>query len=53
MNMADGQHLNIAMISASVLLAILRVLKRWLHKDGPLRERYDIDGIESPPKITS
>jgi hypothetical protein len=41
MNMTDGQHLNIAMISASVLLVILQLLKRWLLRNEPLGEHYD------------
>jgi hypothetical protein len=39
--MTDGQHLHIAMISASVLLAILQFLKRRLLRTEPLGEHYD------------
>jgi len=36
--MTDGQHLSIAMISASVLLVIVKVLKRWLGINEPPHE---------------
>ena len=51
--MTDGQHLNIAMISASVLLVILQVLKRWLLRNEPPGELHEeIADIESQPTIT-
>jgi hypothetical protein len=34
--MAEGQHLHIAMISASVLLVILQFLKRQFLRNKPL-----------------
>jgi hypothetical protein len=39
--MTDGQHLIIAMISASVLLVILQFLKRRLFRNEPRGKRYD------------
>jgi len=39
--MTDGQHLHIAMISASVVLVILQFLKRWLLRNEPSGELYE------------
>jgi hypothetical protein len=39
--MTDGQHLHIAMISASVPLVIFQFLKRRLLRNEPAVERYE------------
>jgi len=39
--MTDGQHLHIAMISASVLLAILQFLKRRFLRNEPPGELHE------------
>ena len=39
--MTDGQHLHIAMISASVPLVILQFLKRWLLRNEPPGKIYE------------
>jgi hypothetical protein len=48
--MADGQHLHIAMISASVLLVILQFLKQRLFRNGPPGELYE---DTARPSVTS
>jgi hypothetical protein len=52
--MTDGQYLTIVMISAAVVLVILRFLKRRLLQNEPPGKPYEeMADIESPPTVTS